>query len=333
VEKKMKISILGCGNWGSVFGILQNRNGHQVRLWEYDRPRCQKIQRTRDNSPFLTGYALPSEIAVDWDIATVVKGAELVVFAVPSQSLTSVGRALANIDVDCPLYLNLTKGIDTTTLKRPSEIIEEHVARDSAVFSLSGPCIANEIVRGAPTAAVIVGNDEKNSSLLQQALVTDTFRIYQGHDMIGVELGGAFKNVIALGCGISDGLGYGTNAKGALITRGIVEIQRLGVCMGAHAETFWGLSGLGDLVTTSFSGESRNYRFGRLLGQGKSLKHIQQEIVMVAEGIPTARAIRELKSRYGIEMPICDVVYDIIYEAKSPQRAMKELMSRPLKNE
>jgi glycerol-3-phosphate dehydrogenase (NAD(P)+) len=329
----VKISILGCGNWGSVFGIIQHHNGHQVRLWEYDRERCERVQSTRDNTPFLRGHTIPPDIKVDWDLARIVEDTEMVVFAVPSQTLSSVVKALADIQTGQLPFLNLVKGIDIESLQRPSEIIREHLGEECRVFTLSGPCIANEIIRGAPAAAVVVGSPEPDVTTLQQTLTTEVFRLYHGNDMIGVELAAATKNVIALGCGISDGLGYGTNAKGALITRGIVEIQRLGVHMGAHHETFWGLSGLGDLVTTSFSEDSRNHRFGVAVGQGKTMEAIAREMVMVAEGVPTARAIKKLCERYGIEMPICDSVYEIVYNGKPPAQAIRELMTRPLTHE
>jgi glycerol-3-phosphate dehydrogenase (NAD(P)+) len=316
-----------------VFGIIQHENGHQVKIWEFDRERSEHVQATRNNQPFLAGYPIPREIPVHWDIKKALEGAECVVFAVPSQTLTPVVDIVAHVKSECTCYLNLVKGIDQQTLKRPSEIIQQGLGEHNAIFTLSGPCIANEIVRGEPTAAVIVGTDECGTARLQQALATETFRIYQGDDVIGAELGAATKNVIALGCGISDGLGYGTNAKGALVTRGIVEIQRLGVRMGARAGTFWGLSGLGDLVTTSFSNESRNHRCGVCIGEGKPLEQILREMVMVAEGIPTARAIKRLASRYGVDMPICDSVYGIVYEMKLPKQAIQELMSRPLRHE
>jgi glycerol-3-phosphate dehydrogenase (NAD(P)+) len=215
----------------------------------------------------------------------------------------------------------------------PSQIIDELVAPETRTYVLSGPCIANEIIRGEPTAVVLVGPDPEGTQLLQHELASDLFRIYQGDDIIGVELGAAIKNVIALGCGMSDGLGFGNNAKGALITRGIVEIQRLGVKMGAQAKTFWGLSGLGDLVTTSFSEESRNHTFGRKIGEGMTVQQIKKEMVMISEGVPTAQAIMKLAEKYHVTMPICEVVYDILYHDKSCTRAIQELMTRPLKNE
>jgi len=329
----MKLAILGCGNWGSVFAMIQHAKGHNIRIWEYDQERAVKVKKTRDNGPFLKGYRIPDNIDIHWDISKATCGADIIVIAIPCQTLSDVFSKLTHTGVTCSSVLNLVKGIDVETLQLPHEIIKSSGNSRTAVFSLSGPCIANEIIRGAPTAAVIVGDHIDDVSQLQQELSTDTFRLYLGDDIFGVELGAALKNVIALGCGISDGLGYGTNAKGALITRGIVEIQRLGAKMGAHSKTFWGLSGLGDLVTTSFSTDSRNYNFGRHLGEGQTMEEIQQEMVMVAEGVSTSLAVEKLRQRHDIEMPICESVYSILYRNKSPQQAIQELMMRPLTHE
>ncbi len=329
----MKLSILGCGNWGSVFAIIQHRNGHSVKIWEFERERAEHIQKTRNNEPFITGYDLPADIVVHWDIETILGDTDVVIFAIPSQVLAHVIEKMIDIKSTAQYYLSLTKGIDIKSLKRPSEIIRRLPYSKNRVYVLSGPSIANEIMRGEPTAVVLVGPKSSGAQDLQHQLTTDYFRIYQGDDIIGVELGAAIKNIIALGCGISDGLGFGNNAKGALITRGIVEMQRLGIQMGAHAKTFWGLSGLGDLVTTSFSEESRNHRFGRMIGEGKGVEQVTQEMVMVAEGVPTCKAVRLLADKYRIDMPICGVVYEILFEGKSPKQAIKDLMSRPLKYE
>ncbi len=201
------------------------------------------------------------------------------------------------------------------------------------IYVLSGPCIANEIIRREPTAVVVVGVNVKGTKRLQEELSTDYFRIYQSDDVIGVELGAAVKNVIAIACGIIDSLGFGSNAKGALVTRGIVEIQRFGVALGAKEKTFWGLSGVGDLVTTAFSEESRNHTLGRKIGAGKTLAQATGEMVMIAEGAPTARAVMKLAKRHNVEMPICEAVHKILYEDEKPQTAIGSLMSRPLKNE
>jgi glycerol-3-phosphate dehydrogenase (NAD(P)+) len=329
----MKLSILGCGNWGSVFGIMQYKNGHAVKIWEYDECRAEQVIKSRDNKPFLTGYKIPEQIEIHWDLEKIVEGAETIIFAIPSQAIQDVVVKIKKIKHKSKYYLNLTKGIDIESLRRPSEIISQLSEPNNNTYVLSGPCIANEIIRGEPTAVVLVGSDSDGTRKLQHLFATKNFRIYQGDDIIGVELGAAIKNVIALGCGISDGLGFGSNAKGALITRGIVEIQRLGVKMGAKTKTFWGLSGLGDLVTTSFSEESRNHRFGVEIGRGKSVEEIKRKMVMVAEGVPTSKAIKRLAQKFRIDMPICEAVYEILFNNKSPTEAIKDLMTRSLKHE
>jgi glycerol-3-phosphate dehydrogenase (NAD(P)+) len=329
----MKLGILGCGNWGSVFGILQYKNNHKVSIWEFDRDRAERVKKTRDNAPFLCNNPIPEEIEVHWEIEKVITDADLVVCALPCQVMPDVITRLEEFSAHNTYYLSLSKGIHIESLMRPSQIVDQLVAPEHRTYVLSGPCIANEIIRGEPTAVVLVGPEQEGTHLLQHELATDLFRIYQGEDIVGVELGAAIKNVIALGCGMSDGLGFGNNAKGALITRGIVEIQRLGAKMGAQAKTFWGLSGLGDLVTTSFSEESRNHTFGKKIGQGMTVEQVKKEMFMVSEGVPTAQAIMKLAEKYHVTMPICEVVYEILYHNMSCTRAIKELMTRPLKNE
>lgn len=329
----MKLSILGCGNWGSVFGFMEYKNGHTVKIWEYDKERAEHIIKTRNNEPFFIGYKIPEDILVHWDIEKILNNADVIVYAIPCQALPTVIKKITKIGKEIKYHLSLTKGVDIESLKRPSEIIGQLPQSQGKVYVLSGPSIANEIIRGEPAAVVLVGPCPRGTKELQHQLATDNFRIYQGDDIIGVELSAAIKNTIALGCGISDGLGFGNNAKGALIARGIIEMQRLGTKMGAKAKTFWGLSGLGDLVTTCFSEESRNHRFGKMIGKGKSVEQITKEMVMVAEGVPTSRAIKLLAEKYKIEMPICEVVYNILFENKSPKQGIKDLMTRPLKNE
>ncbi len=328
----MNIAILGCGNWGSVFGIVQHRNGHRIKIWEFDRKRAEKVQRTRDNSPFLLKYKIPGSIQIDWRLENVLKNCELVVFAVPCQTLRSVLSEIKKIKIKTKRTLSLIKGIDIKTLQLPSVIIKNNLPGIKC-FVLSGPSIANEIIRNEPTAVVLAGADLNGAKKLQREIATENFRIYISNDVTGVEFGGAVKNVLALACGISDGLGFGANAKGALISRGIVEIQRLGIKMGANPKTFYGLSGLGDLITTSFSEESRNHLFGKMLGKGRNLTEIEKDFVMVAEGVPTAKAVMKLAKKYNVEMPISKVVYEILYKGKSPLQGLKSLMGRPLKSE
>ncbi|MEO0190202.1 MAG: NAD(P)H-dependent glycerol-3-phosphate dehydrogenase, partial [candidate division WOR-3 bacterium] len=319
-------------NWGSVFGIMQYKNGHSVKIWEFDKKRAKKVQKTRDNSPFLLKYKIPDSVLIDWRLENVLKNCDLVVLAVPCQTLRSVLIEMKKIKIKTKEFLSLIKGIDIKTLQLPSGIIKNRFP-ESQCFVLSGPSIANEIMRNEPTAVVLAGNDLDRAKKLQSEIATENFRIYISDDVIGVELGGAVKNVLALACGISDGLGFGSNAKGALISRGILEIQRLGSKMGANPKTFYGLSGLGDLITTSFSEESRNHLFGKMLGMGKSVKEIKKDFLMVAEGVPTARAVMKLAKKYNVEMPISKVVYEIIYKRKSPLQGLKSLMIRPLKCE
>jgi glycerol-3-phosphate dehydrogenase (NAD(P)+) len=329
----MNIAVLGCGNWGSVFGIMQHHNGHKVTIWEYNKTRALQVMKTRRNEPFLKGHLIPQEVVVHYDLAQVLSDAECVVFAIPCQVLRSVVQNLGQMHPGCQYYLSLTKGIEVGSSKRPSEIISELPDAHGRVFVLSGPSIANEVIKGIPTAVVLVGEDVQAGQYLQHQLAHEAFRIYQSDDMIGVELGAALKNVIALGCGMSDGLGFGNNAKGALVTRGIVEIQRLGTALGAQTRTFWGLSGLGDLATTSFSSESRNHRCGTLIAKGYTLEQISEEMVMVAEGVPTSQAVRLLSTNMGIPMPISTVVYEIVHERKSVHEGLRDLMERPLKYE
>lgn len=329
----MEIAILGCGNWGSVFGIIQSRNGHKVRIWEFDRPRALRVKKTRNNEPFLTGHKIPVAVRISPDLGETIAGADLLVFALPCQTLPAVLNRIRKTGIRNPHYLSLIKGIDIRTLSLPSVTIGRALRAQKRTYVLSGPSIANEIVRGEPTAVVLAGPDPAIAQTLQHELATENFRIYHGRDTAGVELAGAAKNVLAIACGISDGLGFGANARGALIARGFVELQRLAVKMGGRPETLWGLAGLGDLVTTASSEDSRNHRVGRMLGKGLTTAQIRVKIVMVAEGLATARAVHELAARFRLEMPICETVYRIIYEKMDARQGLRALMTRPLKGE
>lgn len=330
----MKIGILGCGNWGSVFGIIQQRNGHRIKIWEFERARAERVQRTRDNRPFLHYHKLPRAIEISWDVEQVLAGADLVVFALPCQVLPAVIEELTRRKkkINARFLLSLIKGIDVVDLKRPSEIISRLPQAADRVCVLSGPSIANEIIQSKPTAVVLAGS-EKNLAALQHELSTPRLRVYESRDLTGVELGGAIKNVLALAGGICDGLGLGANTRGALISRGIVEMQRLGTRLGGRASTFWGLSGLGDLITTASSQDSRNRRYGMLIGQGFTRRRIDKETVMVTEGVPTALAVKKLAERQGVETPICRAVYEVLYNNRSPRRGIQTLMNRPLTRE
>ncbi len=329
----MKLSILGCGNWGSVFGIIQHNRGHQVKIWEYDRPRAEQIKRTSRNDPFLKRLKFPGAVVIDHDLQFILDEAEIIIFAVPTQTLASVVAAVSKLDPDYRYLLSLCKGIDCKTLERPSQIINRLTDCRSRIMVLSGPCIANEIARGAPTAAVIAGEDDRAIDELQNQLSTGNLRLYSSNDVIGVEISAAIKNVIAIGCGISDGLGFGVNTKGALLTRALVELRRFGRIMHAQESTFLGLAGIGDLITTAFSPESRNYQYGLMIAQSMAEHEIRKKLIMVAEGVPTARAVHNLAITHAIDMPISETVYRVLQGDKTPLQAIKDLMGRPLKAE
>lgn len=329
----MKISILGCGNWGSVFGIMQYKNGHEIKLWEFDRTRAEAIKKTRRNDPFLKDIEFPTAIEIDHNLEFVLYDADIAVFAVPTQVLGDVIDAVKKLKPANKYRLSLCKGIDCDTLERPSQLIDRIDDQHSGTIALSGPCIANEIIRGTPTAAVLAGEKDDPLTELQHQLSTDIFRLYKSNDIIGVEISAALKNIIAIGCGISDGLGFGTNTKGALLTRALVEMRRLGMIMEAEDKTFLGLAGIGDLITTAFSPESRNYRYGTMVARGMPENEIRGSLIMTAEGVPTARAVHRLMRERDIDMPICEAVYSILYEKKAPRQAIRDLMGRPLKEE
>jgi len=329
----MRVTILGCGNWGSSFGIMLNQKGHEVTIWEFDQARAQQVSATRNNEPFLIGMSLPGAIAIQSDLAPALAGALVCVFALPSSTLRETLARMKSIQPKKVQYLSLIKGIEPKTLRRMSEIVAEDLATTNPIAALSGPCIANEVVRGKPTSVVVASKDEAGACLIQEEFTSDNFRIYCSNDLIGVELGGALKNVMAIACGICDGLGLGDNARGALITRGLAEIIRLGVKMGAEKTTFAGLSGVGDLVTTATSPHSRNHYLGEQVGRGRGLADTLKEMKMVAEGVNTTIAACALARKYDVEMPISSEVYQILFDGKSPAEGLKNLMGRPLKKE
>ncbi len=331
----MKVTILGCGNWGSTFGILLAQKGHQVSIWEFDKERALKVEKTRNNEPFLIGIPIPGNVRITSQLEQTLEGAEICVCALPSNVLRDVITQLSATKRTIPYYVSLVKGIETKSLMRMSEIIETGIAEKTAskVIVLSGPCIANEVVRHKPTSVVVASKNELAAKHIQKNFSSDSFRIYYSNDVIGVELGGALKNVMAIACGICDGLNLGANARGALITRGVAEITRLGVKLGASASTFAGLSGVGDLITTATSQYSRNHSLGEKIGQGKKLDDILKGMAMVVEGVNTTIAAHALAQKHQVDMPITFAVYEILFEGTSPAEGLKKLMDRPLKKE
>ena len=325
----MNVAILGAGNWGTTLAILLSKKVSKIFLWSIEEP--DKIERTRENKKYLPGFKIPENVKVTGDLSETLSSSEIVIFAVPSHAMREVAQKVSKMKKNL-IAVSVAKGIELHTFKRMTQILEEELNTDK-VCALSGPTIAREVVRGLPTACVCASKNKYIGEKIQKLFYTDTFRVYYSDDVIGVELGGALKNVIVLAAGMCDGLNLGVNAKSALLTRGLYEMQKLGVKMGAKPLTFAGLSGMGDLITTAFSQYSRNRYVGEQLGKGRKLKDILSEMVMVAEGVKTTKAVYELSQKYKIEMPITKVVYEILYENLPPKEGIKKLMERPLKSE
>lgn len=331
--KKPNISVLGDGGWGTTLAILLQRKGFSVTLWGAFDDYIRQLDKGRVNKRFLPGIKIPPGIVITADLKEALFSKDIVIFAIPSQYLRGVLKKIKKAGYPRKsIYLSVTKGIEIASLKCMSQIIREEL-KPLKLAVLSGPTIAHELAKGQPTTAVISSTDKGLRRYLQDLFTTEIFRVYTNSDVIGVELGGSLKNVIAIACGISDGLGFGTNAKAALLSRGLSEISRLGRAMGARNDTFSGLSGLGDLVTTCISPYSRNRFVGEEIAKGKSLRRIESNMQMVAEGVPTARAVYKLSLKYKVDMPITKEIYSVLYKNKSPRKAVVDLMSRQKKEE
>ena len=327
-----RVTILGDGGWGTCLGILLSAQGHPVTLWGAFPAYVEQVRRTRENVKFLPGVAIPPAVKLTADFAEASADAEVIVVAVPSQYLRQVLERLRVGPWERALVVSVVKGIEPETLLRMSERIRQSVpVRRLAV--LSGPSISYEVARGIPTTVVAASEDERLAREAQELFSTERFRVYTSADVAGVELGGALKNVIAIACGAADGLGFGTNTKAALATRGLVEMARLGVAMGAQERTFSGLSGLGDLITTCFSPHSRNRRVGEEIARGKAVAEVTGKMEQVAEGVTTTRSAQALARKHQVEMPITAAVYQVLYEGKPPKDAVRELMLREPKPE
>ena len=336
-SEMQRVAVLGDGGWGTTLAILLDRKGEDVTLWGAFPEYVEFLKKKRINKKFLPGVAIPRGIRITALLEEAVDDAGVIIAAVPSHHMRRICRRVAAIlarqgNGRRPLIISGSKGIEIATLMRMSQVIEEEI-RGVRVAALSGPSHAEEVVQGSPTTVVVAASDEQAAMEAQRLLMTERFRVYTNPDLIGVEIGGAIKNVIAIAAGACDGLGFGDNAKAALITRGIVEITRLGVAMGAKAGTFWGLAGIGDLITTCVSRYGRNRRVGEMIARGKRLKQILASMEMVAEGILTTKAARKLSRRYHVEMPIADQVYAVLYRGKDPETAVRELMMRSPKPE
>jgi glycerol-3-phosphate dehydrogenase (NAD(P)+) len=329
-----RISILGAGSWGMAIARLLDLNGHAVTLWAYDPGEYRQLTESRSIPERLKGLTLAPSIAISADLESAVQHSNLLVLAVPSQFLRSVLASLPRTVLERREMVNLAKGIETGSLKRMSEMIPEVTGADpGSIVTLSGPSHAEEVILDMPTTVVVAGPSDALAGRVQGLFSSSSFRVYTSRDVVGVELGGSLKNIIALAAGIVDGLGFGDNTKGALITRGLAEMTRLGLAMGAMAETFAGLSGIGDLVATCTSKHSRNRNVGERIGRGEKLEQILSSMSMVAEGVETTRSGFELAKRSRVEMPITTEVHRVLFEGKPPAEAVANLMGRSLKAE
>ncbi len=329
------LAIVGAGGWGTALAITMARAGRDVRLWVYEPDLAVAMTDTRDNSIYLPGVHIPESVRISNSMGDVVQGCPVVLVAVPSNFFRAVSQQLLPAADPAAIFISAAKGIEDTTLMRMSEVLED-VANPAAkpqVAVLSGPTFAPEVARGEPTALVIASPDAGLRVCLQEQLSTPRFRLYTNADRTGVELGGAVKNIIAIAAGVADGLGLGSNAMAALVTRGLAEITRLVVACGGRRETMAGLAGLGDLVLTSYGGLSRNRHVGFELGRGRKIDEITAGMRAIAEGIRTTKPTVELAARLGIEMPIVEKMYAVLYEGLRPQEALTDLMERKLKEE
>ncbi|MBN1448185.1 MAG: NAD(P)-dependent glycerol-3-phosphate dehydrogenase [Bacteroidetes bacterium] len=331
----MKIGILGAGSWGTTLAALLCENSHDATLWSNDPRDIENIRRTGRNTVYLPDLPLPADLSVTEDITEVSSGKDILVIATPSQYVRSVLQRIPEKSVGAALIVNVAKGIENRTLLRMSEVVQEvFPSFDRNHYAvLSGPSHAEEVSQKRPTTVVAAASNPRTTSIVISTFMTQSFRVYGSSDVVGVELGGSLKNVIAIGAGICDGSGFGDNTKAALITRGIAEIRRLGDAMDADPHTFAGLSGLGDLIVTTMSRHSRNRYVGEEIGKGRPVRDILANMTMVAEGVDTTRSAHELAQNVGVEMPITHQMYEILFNEKDPILATQELMTREAKHE
>ena len=327
----MNVTVLGSGGWGTALALLLLGNGHKVTLWSYKEEESAALREKREN-PVLPGVPLPEKLSLTADIACV-RDSAAVVLATPSFAVRATARQAKPFLAPGAVMISVSKGVEKDTSLTLTEVIAQEVGEDHPIVALSGPSHAEEVGRGVPTAVVSASRDEKSAKLVQDLFMNERFRVYTTDDVVGVELGAALKNVIALCAGVSDGLGYGDNTKAALMTRGLTEIARLGEALGGRKETFAGLAGLGDLIVTCTSMHSRNRRCGIAIGKGTAPEQAVKEMGMVVEGYYAAANAKALADKVGVEMPITQAACRVLYEGRSPQEAMMELMTRERKQE
>lgn len=334
-KKCVKCSVIGAGSWGTTLAHLLADTGHPTTLWAYETDLVERMIRCGENDVYLPGIHLAEGLRFTSDLSAAVDGAEMVLLVCPSQVMRSVVQGLVNSIAPGTLIVSAAKGIENNSLKLMSEVLEELLSAQqlNRVGFLSGPSFAREVAQRIPTAVVAAADDVRVAEEIQQIFTTSYFRVYTHKDIIGVELGGAMKNVIALAAGVSDGLGFGYNSRAALITRGLAEMTRLGIALGGAASTFAGLSGMGDLVLTCTGDLSRNRMVGIELGKGKKLEEIINGMQMVAEGVKTTQSAYQLAQRLGVEAPIITQMHEILYQGKDPHQAVSDLMLRDLRPE
>lgn len=333
VEREAPIAVLGAGSWGTALAIQLARSGRATRLWGRDGAQLRAMSQDRRNARYLPGASFPDSLTVSSDLPVVLHGSLDVLVSVPSHSFRALLREIApRLDQETRVAW-ATKGFELDSGKLPHQVAREVLGSDRPMAVLSGPTFAKEVGAGLPTAMTIASPDARFAHSLAQGLSSNNFRAYTSDDIIGVEVGGAVKNVLALGAGLADGLGFGSNTRIALITRGLVEMTRLGVTLGAKRETFMGLAGLGDLVLTCTDDQSRNRRFGLLLASGKTPHQALSEIGQAVEGYPAAKAVHTVAKRAKVDMPICAGLYAVLYEKRSAKDVVKDLMTRPIRAE
>ncbi len=326
------VSIIGAGSWGTALAKLLHKNGHKVTVWSVLEEEIDMLNEEHEHKEKLPGVKLPEDMVFTTDLEAAVKGKEVLVLAVPSPYTRSTSHRMKEYVTGGQIIVDVAKGIEEKTLMTLSQIIEEEIPQ-ARVAVLSGPSHAEEVGRGIPTTIVVGAKEKETAEYLQNLFMNEVFRVYISPDVLGIELGAALKNVVALAAGIADGLGYGDNTKAALITRGITEISRLGTAMGGRAETFSGLTGIGDLIVTCASMHSRNRRAGILIGKGYTMEEAMQEVKMVVEGVYSAKAAMALAEKYGVQLPIIEQVNAVLFHGKTADEAVKDLMLRDKKLE
>lgn len=336
VNELKDVAVLGAGSWGTALAIVLADNGKNVKLWTHRGEQAEEINDTRENKAYLEGR-LPEKLIATADLKDAITSkTEAIVLVVPTKAIREVCQQINKIDINKKVtIIHASKGIEPNTFKRVSEMISEELKgyREEDIVVLSGPSHAEEVAKRQPTTVTVSSYNTTNAKFAQDLFINDVFRVYTSTDVVGIEFGGALKNIIALGAGISDGLGYGDNAKAALITRGLAEMTRLGVALGANPLTFLGLPGVGDLIVTCTSVHSRNWRAGNMLGKGDCLDTILEKMGMVVEGVRTCEAVYALSRQLGVEMPITEGIYDCLYTKSSPKEIVKSLMRRDPRQE